>query len=71
MMTDVHGGYPAVCNAGDARPVHHTAAHLLGQAVLALFGTVSALNNALGTGADTCGLEHAEAFDRKMDEPIT
>ena len=36
MMTDVHGGYPAVCNAGDARPVHHIAVHLLGQAVLAL-----------------------------------
>ena len=36
MMTDVHGGYPAVCNAGDARPVHHIVVHLLGQAVLAL-----------------------------------
>ena len=35
METDVDGGYPALCNAGDARPVHHTAAHLLGQAVLA------------------------------------
>ena len=36
METDVDGGYPALCNAGDAQPVHHTAAHLLGEAVLAL-----------------------------------
>ena len=44
MKTDVRSGYPGVCDAGegDARSVHHTAVHLLGQAALALLASLDA-----------------------------